>query len=232
MIRIGCRLARPGVIALVLIAAAGCSPASPPARSRDSAPAAPDTLVSQLAPRLTEWFGLWRRADPEFEPYRLWREGQGPFTLHDIRRYDARDLGERRRRHLFAVFAPDSERFLDPDRGFDVGIESGVPVFAHGPDSSAALVDLRARSIATLEPTGPLWSADGALWLDSERFAVTGTVATDDSTGMRRGFILAYDLHSGVVTEFLTPAVDPARFRLYLSAPDSLWHERLRAPAN
>jgi hypothetical protein len=130
------------------------------------------------------------------------------------------------------VFAPDSERFLDPDRGFDVDAGSGVPVFAHGPDSSAALVDLRARSIATIEPVGPLCAADGALWLDPLRFALTGTVATDDSSGMRCGFVLAYDLGGGVVTEYRTPAVDSTAFRRFLTARESAWFERMRGPAD
>jgi len=234
MIRVGCRLASLGALclALTLILAVGCAPSNPAARSRDSAPAALDTLVVRLTPGLAEWFGLWRRADPEFEPFRLLRHGHGPFTLHDIRHYDLRDPAERRRRHLYGVFAPDSERFLDPDRGFDVAIVNGLPVFAHGPDSTAALVDLKARSISNLEPTGLKWAADGALWLDPERFALTGTLATDDSTGRRCGFVLAYDLHSGDVSEFRTPAVDATSFHRYLAARDSVLLGRLRAPAN
>ena len=213
----------PGLLLATLVAlAAGCSRSAPPeARGPAPPPAPPDTLIGQLAPFLADWLAVWRSAAPATTLDSLQRESEVPFTLHDIHRYDVNRWEEARRRRLFAVYAPDSTRFIDPDTRFDATREERTIELTRGLESSPALVDLKTRSTSGLETSWQAGDCDGAFWLGNERFAITGTSPGADTTGARYGFVRVFDLNAGTVIEYQTPRVGPQAFKLFQAARDS-----------
>jgi hypothetical protein len=217
------------LIALAALAAlascAGCSK-----HAREAAPAAPppDTLLTRITPALSNWLALWRYADPEIAVDSLQRASEAPFTLRDIRNYPAFAIGARGRLQRLGVWAPDSMRVVEPDTAVTFSDAGFLMHVADGSPSTAALVDLKINSIATLDTcSGEL---DGAFWDGTERFGLTGT-ALPDSAGARRAFVRYFDLGSGTVTEFRTRGVAEDAWRRYLVARESARAARLRAAA-
>jgi len=192
-----------------------------------SAPApAPDTLLVRITPALSNWLELWRYADPEIAPDSLERVGEAPFTLRDIRSYPAFAIGVRGRLMRLGVWAPDSMRVVEPDTAVMLSDAGFLMHAAGGSPATAALVDLKINSIATLDTcAGEL---DGAFWDGNERFGLTGT-APPDSAGGRRAFVRYFDLGAGTVTEFQTRGVAEDAWRHYLVARESARAARLHA---
>ena len=212
------------LIALAALAScAGCS-----RRAREAAPPAPapDTLLTRIAPALSNWLELWRYADPEIAPDSLERVSEAPFTLRDIRGYPAFAIGVRERLQRLGVWAPDSMRVVEPDTAVTVSDAGFLMHVADGSPATAALVDLKINSIATLDTcAGEL---DGAFWDGNERFGLTGTMPPD-SAGERRALVRYFDLGSGTVTEFRTRGVVEVAWRHYLVARETARAARLRA---
>ena len=131
----------------------------------------------------------------------------------------------------FGVYSPDSTRAIDPDRYLELSRDGGRVDLEREPDSKALLIDLRTRSVATLEFCGTLCAFDGAFWIDSLRFALTGAVVVNDSTNASCGRVRLYDLNAGTVTEYRLPTLaDPvalARFRVALDSAQ-IAHYRAR----
>ncbi|HTM57656.1 MAG TPA: hypothetical protein VL123_04500 [Candidatus Udaeobacter sp.] len=180
-----------------------------------------------MAPRLGEWLALWRRALPGVGVDSLRRVASGPFTLNDIHHIDLDDREERACLRVFGVDSPDSTRVVNPDANLVVTrSDTGVSI-ASGPESKPVLVDLKTRSIATLATEGRY---DGAFWLDPLRFALTGSLVVNDSTGARCGRVLLYDLNAGTMTEYrLPPLADAVAWRPVATAVDSALTVRYRA---
>jgi hypothetical protein len=219
------RRARAGLaVALaMLVACSGCSgrtrSAPPPAASRD-------TLLTRITPALSDWVALWRYADPEIAVDSLERAGEAPFTLRDIRGYDAMAPRSRRQRQQLGVWAPDSMRVVVPDTAVAISDAGFVIHVGGGLTAAAVLIDLKINSIATLDTCAGC-ELDGAFWDGAERFGVTGTTAPD-SLGGRRAFVRYFDLSGGTVTEFRSRAVAQDAWRRYLVARESARAARLR----
>ncbi len=185
-------------------------------------------MFAVLEPHLADWIALWQQAAPAVTAASLERSMSGPFTLTDIRAYNPRSFDATRRRSLFGAWAPDSARVVDADTSLDITPERNA--FHRGaPDiSCAALIDLKINSIATLDTCGASCDFDGALWISSEQFALTGTTAADDTTGSRRGFVRLYDLAAGTVTEYRTPPVIPSVYARFATIREVARTARLR----
>jgi hypothetical protein len=210
---------------LVLAALAGCS-----RRAREAAPPAPapDTLLTRIAPALSNWLALWHFADPEIAVDSLKRASEAPFTIRDIRGYVAFAPGARSRLNRLGTWAPDSMRVVEPDTALafsDAGFAMHV---GNGHPATAALVDLKINSIATVDSCGG--ELDGAFWDGNERFGLTGSLPPD-SAGARRAIVRYFDLTAGTVTEFQTRGVAEDAYRRYLVARESARAARLRAPS-
>jgi hypothetical protein len=221
------RLARAAALAVACatVAVWGCS-----GRARQaSAPApAPDALLARITPALSNWLALWRYADPEIAPDSLERVSEAPFTLRDIRGYPAFAIGVRGRLLRLGVWAPDSMRVVEPDTAVTFSDAGFLMHVADGSPATAALVDLKINSIATLDTcSGEL---DGAFWDGDERFGLTGTTVPD-SAGARRAFVRYFDLTAGTVTEFQTRGVAEEAWRHYLVARETARAARLHAAA-
>jgi hypothetical protein len=216
-------------VAVVIATAAGCSRSHAPAAVHEQPrPAGPDTVLAEIAPRLEGWLTLWRSGGAAASAASFQRTSEAPFTLHDIRRYDARSREEVRRRRLFGVAAPDSTRLVDPDTQFDAVLDDGAVRLVRGTDAAPALVDLKSHSISMLETSGGSGGCDGAFWLANERFGIVGTGTGGDTAGTRYGYARLYDLDAGTVIEFRTARVDSAAYRRFAEARDSVWTARYR----
>ena len=80
-----------------------------------------------------------------------------------------------RTRALIEVLSPDSVRALDFDTylDFDSAPDGGM-LAEREPDSRAVLADFRADSAWVVEFFGTASFHDGAYWIDSQRFVLTG----------------------------------------------------------
>ena len=208
---------------LSLTALAGCS-RHPKVATPPAAPA--DTLLARIEPSLADWLALWKFADPTIVADSLARVSQTPFTLRDIRGFAAFAPGARARLNRLGTWAPDSMRVVEPDTAVMLSETGMMMHVANGQPATAALVDLKINSIATLDTlSGEL---DGAFWDGNERFGLTGSLPPD-SVGLRRALIRYYDLTEGTVTEFHSPGVSDDAWRRYLVARESARAARLRA---
>jgi hypothetical protein len=215
-----------GVLAIALLLACGCSARG--THSPAAGAAAPDTLLAALTPKLADWIALWQQATPSMKAESLAIASSGALTMTDIHRFNARGHDESRRLSWFAVWAPDSTRAVDSDTCVDFDPASNV--FHRGPPrlSCAALVDLKVNSIATLDTVSATGDFDGALWLDEERFAITGTTTDGDSSGAGRGLVRLYDMGAGTVTEYRLPRVIAPVFEKYRTLREITRMARLR----
>ena len=213
-----------------LLVPAGCSRrATPPAPP--SPPATPaDPAIAEMAPHLGEWLALWRRVLPGVGADSLRRVASGPFTLNDIHHIDLDDREERARLRVFGVYSPDSTRVVNPDAYLVLTRTETSVSIAGEPDSKPVLIDLKTKSVATLAFCGTDCHYDGAFWLDPLRFALTGSLVVNDSTGVRCGRVLLYDLNAGTMTEYrLPPLADAVAWGPVATAVDSALTARYRA---
>jgi len=220
-------------LALALGAAAGCSkPGATPAARETTPPAARDTLLDALGPHLSTAIALWQYVDRGASIQSFHRASEEPFTLHDIHRYDLMRWEEARRRRLFAIWSPDSTRFIDPDTKFNATMDERTVELTRGEKSAPALVDLKTRSTSGLETSWRTGDCDGAFWLANERFAITGTSAGGDTTGARYAFVRVFDLNAGTVVEYQTAPAESLAFKAFRAARDSAWtaYFRTRLP--
>jgi len=139
---------------------------------------------------------------------------------------------EARRRRLFAIWSPDSTRFIDPDTKFNATMDERTVELTRGEKSAPALVDLKTRCTSGLETSWRTGDCDGAFWLANERFAITGTSAGGDTTGARYAFVRVFDLNAGTVVEYQTAPAESLAFKAFRAARDSAWtaYFRTRLP--
>jgi hypothetical protein len=183
-----------------------------------------------MAPHLEDWLALWRHAMPAVSADSLRLVARGPFTLKDIHHFNPEGREERAQLRVFGVTSPDSTRVVNPDAYLVVTrTDNGVDV-AGEPDSKPVLIDLKTKSVATLEFCGTGCGYDGAFWLDPLRFALTGSLVVNDSTMIRCGRVLLYDLGAGTLSEYrLPPLADAAAWGSVFTAVDSARQRRYGA---
>jgi hypothetical protein len=211
------------VVAMAVFVA-GCSRRSP---EHTVSAVVADTLATglprSLVPKLASWVEVWRYAIPGFAPDSLRRDGSGPFT-YDYAWRGAGHIGHGvRESALIDVLSPDSARSLDFDMYLDFSPDTAgrfVPVGE--PDSAPILADFKSDTIWRVSFCGTTCSFDGAYWVDSARFALTGATQTGiQLDGPWQGFLDVYDLRTRHLVRWSTRTVDDSHFGRYQAANDS-----------
>jgi hypothetical protein len=117
----------------------------------------------------------------------------------------------------------DFDMYLDFDRGDD-----GTILLEREPDSAPVLADFRSDTLWEVAFCGTPCDFDGAYWVDSGRFALTGTVQSGpQEDGPRHGFLDIYDLRTRKMRSWATREVDDLHFARYGAARDSALVARL-----
>jgi hypothetical protein len=223
------------VVSILLVAVGtgllpGCS-----RRAKRESPlgSAADTLSNglprTLLPKLKPWIQVWNYAIPRFEPDSLRRVRTAPFTFESGWAGNGGRAETARTRALIEVLSPDSVHALDYDTylDFDRAPDGGI-LSEREPDSRAVLADFRVDSAWVVEFFGTAGFHDGAYWIDSQRFVLTGATQTGEQLdGPWCPFLEVYDLRSRLQTNWLGPDVDEMRFARYQPAADSALAARL-----
>jgi len=194
---------------------------------------AADTLANglprTLLPKLAPWVEVWRHAIPGFAPDSLRHSGPVLFHFESGWAGTGGRINSIRTRALIEVVSPDSVRSLDFNSYLDFGRAPGGDLLSEGePDSRAVLADFRADSAWVVDFCGTGCSHDGAYWVDSERFVLTGTTLTGEQLdGPLCPFLDLYDLRSRLRTRWLGPTLGDLQFDRYTRAADSSLAARL-----
>jgi hypothetical protein len=223
------------IVAILLVAIGtgplpGCSRRTkwepPPGSAADTLS---NGLPRTLLPKLRPWIQVWRYAIPGFEPDSLRPFRAVPFAFESGWAGAGRFAETVRTRALIEVLSPDSVHALDFDTylDFDRAPDGGI-LAEREPDSRAVLADFRVDSAWVVEFCGTGCSHDGAYWIDSQRFVLSGATQTGDQLdGPLCPFLDVYALHSRMRTRWLGPVVDEARYARYAPAADSALAARL-----
>jgi hypothetical protein len=197
------------------------------------ATSAADTLGNgvplPLLPELTSWVRVWRHAIPDFAPDSLTQSGSASFKFDYAWAGARRTADGVRTRALVDVLSPDSARSLDFDMYLDFDREgSGQILLEREPDSAPVLADFKSDTLWRVAFCGTPCFYDGAYWVDTDRFALTGAMQTSEQAdGPWRAFLEVYDLQSRRLARWLGPTVDAQQFARYRAASDSSLAERL-----
>jgi hypothetical protein len=173
------------------------------------------------------WFKVSQRAIPSFLPDSLAPAGLSPirfdYTWPGPLRKALEGLGDRR----LDVYSPDSSRFVNFDMYADVSRdESGKIVLEGDVDSAPILADFKSDTLWRVSFCGTCCSFDGAYWMDSSRFLLTG-LTQDCVRGVDlRVFLDLYDLRSHMVHRWLGPKLGESEIHLYRAATDSALNAR------
>ncbi len=187
-----------------------------------------DTLANglprALVLRLAGWTQTWRYAIPRFSPDSLARGVTSPFKFGYSWAGAGHINDNVRSRALVDVLSPDSAHSLD----FDMYLDLDRGVIDREPDSAPVLADFRSDTVWQVAFCGTSCDYDGAYWVDSGRFALTGTAALGpQADGPQHGFLDVYDLSTRLMRRWAIRAVDDARFTQYVAARDSALLARL-----
>lgn len=225
------------LVALALIVACGTLAAGCSRRGseRSRVPAGADTLANGLprvlVPKLDAWVGLWAEVTPGFAADSLFCVARGSFQFQSAQQAaGAKFVEDVRVRANIIALSPDSVRALDFDRylDFDVDPDGNIRILRE-PDSAPVLTDLVADTLWIVEFCGTSCFYDGAYWLESSRFALTGCVeASDQPEGPWRAFLDIYDLNSHQVSRWWAHEVNRADLERYVSASEAALAARLR----
>lgn len=186
-------------------------------------------LPRSLLPKLTSWVQVWRHAIPVLAADSLRRTSSAPFKF-DYAWAGAGHVAEDvRTRALIDVLSPDSAHSLDFDMYLDFDRDDdGKIAPMREPDSAPVLADFKNDTLWRVSFCGTPCFYDGAYWVNSDRFALTGATQTgEQADGPWCAFLEIYDLRSRRITRWLAPAVNAAAFGRYSSASDSALVERL-----
>lgn len=219
------------LLLVLALASAGCS-----RRAAERAPGAAgaDTLANglprALVPELDAWVRVWRASVPGFAPESLARTEPVPFPFESPQPGQGMRWAETvRSRALILVPSPDSAYAVDFDRYLDFDSEGGSPDFGREPDSAPMFLDFAHDTLWTIAFCGTSCFYDGAYWVDSRRFALTGAAQTgEDYNGPWQPFLDVHDLRTHARTRWLARTVDDEAFARYQRAYDALLRARLR----
>jgi hypothetical protein len=200
-----------------------------------------DSLMRILAPRLGEWIGFWRAADPAL---RLDSLRAGPWSAFAVK-WDEQPYGiagittpaeslppdQRDDEGLRAltVIAPGERYALLIDRYQSVGeSENGIEIGGE-PDSAPMLIERRTGRTDTFEFIGTMSGYHWGAWLDSSRFVIGGWGEASAAGGLTYGFLDFVDLDRGMQRSYYVPAVDGSAYANYRRAWEAWVAKRYRA---
>lgn len=200
-----------------------------------------DSLMRLLAPRLGEWIGFWRAADPAL---RLDSLRAGPWSAFAVK-WDAQPYGiagittpaeslppdqrEDEGLRALTVIAPGARYALLIDRYQSVGeSENGIEIGGE-PDSAPMLIDRRTGRTDTFEFSGTMSGYQWAAWLDSSRFVIGGWGEARADGSSTYGFLEFFDIARGLQRSYFVPAVGEAAYERYRHEWEAWVAKRYRA---
>lgn len=192
-----------------------------------------DSLVRVLAPRLREWIGFWRAADPALRLDSLRAGRWAPFAIEWDRESFSiagitvpaeslpADQRDEQGLRALTIVAPGARLALLIDRYQSVEeSENGVEIGGE-PDSAPMLVERATGRTDTFEFTGTGGGYHWGAWLDSSRFVIAGWAEANSEASSMYGTLELYDLGRGLKKPYYLPAIDAAAFGRYRGAWES-----------
>jgi hypothetical protein len=221
------------VLALAFVGLAGCSRErgdreAPADTSRTATAARPDTSLASrwpaAVPLLPEWIETWRVAVPGFTADSMRLASAEPLVFQYERPIESsfEDL-ELRRRHWW-VPSPDGRWAVDPNTGVGIVREGDGIGFARDVDSEVALVDLEAGLMKRVLFCGTPCSFDGARWIATDVFLVTGDSEYQFRPWRGGPMVYVVDLGRSRLETYRGPAVDSLAFGRGLEAIRDAFH--------
>ena len=160
--------------------------------------------LSYIEEELAHWFAAWEPMIPDFSMADV-KEVQSGLIKRDI--FDAVSQEQ-----LNAIMELEVELdmpllFPSPDEEWALFVSANIE-----PDSEVALISLAEGAYERLLFCGTPCAWDGAGWLNTERFVVTGYMESDDAQSVTPT-LHTFDLSNDTVTEYHGPAIETEAHR-------------------
>lgn len=175
--------------------------------------------------KLPHWFQNWQTMVLGFNLNSLTWQEDTTITSEPVP-FNPDDTISKLRKPLY-TFSPDKSKFLDIYVGMELWEEGGKIKAGYGPDHAVALGDLKTNKLKILLFCGTTGNYDEALWLDNDKFIVTGfTEYFPKSEEERRilnnkvyyvAILYFFNLNKNKMTVYYGPKVEGTFFqRIYL----------------
>ena len=122
--------------------------------------------------KLPHWFQNWQTMVLGFNVNSFTWQEDTTITTEQVQ-FNPADTIAKLRKSLY-IYSPDKSKFLDIYIGMELWEEGGKIKAGYGPDHAVALGDVKTNQLKILLFCGTTGNYDNALWLDNDKFIVTG----------------------------------------------------------
>ncbi len=122
--------------------------------------------------KLLHWFQDWQTMVLGFNVNSFTWQEDTTITSEQVQ-FNPADTIAKLRKSLY-IYSPDKSKFLDIYIGMELWEDGGKIKAGYGPDHAVALGDLKTNQLKILLFCGTTGNYDNALWLDNDKFIVTG----------------------------------------------------------
>ena len=179
-------------------------------------------IFPMIEKKLPDWFQNWQTVILGFNINSFtWQEATT--ITSEMTPFNPNDTIAKLRKPFY-IYSPDKSKFLDIYIGMELWEESGKIKAGYGPDHAVSLVDLKTNQLKILLFIGTAGNYDDALWLDNDRFIVTGfTEYLPKSKEERKllgdktyyaALLYYFNLNKNKMTLYYGPKVEGTLFRM------------------